>query len=196
MWDELRKKLTSWDSEIRKAAWEQLRRAVAQMQFLPDGDQVEELIHRQTQEDDQAVWRAAVNAMTQVALRRPALPGRADTVEQTWASLGDWLWMPFQKESMVLRVVDPGTRRRDEDAVIVLARHLSLREFPKTQFEGVIHESADWGLVPRTCGALCIAGRLGLYGLDAMQYWARPISRFSFISEERPRDLKRGQLDS
>src|SRR5204863_3079368 len=79
--------------------------------------------------------------------------------------------------------------------IIVLARHLSLREFPRTQFEGVVHEGADWGLVPKSCGALCVVGRLGLYGPHALQHWVRPQTRFSFIAEQRPRDLKRGQLD-
>lgn len=196
MWEEIRKKLTAWEAETRKGGWEQLHKEVAHMQFFPDGDQLEELLRRQAQEDDQANWRLSVNALIQVALRRPARAANSPLVEQPVASLGEWLWEPFLKESLVLRVVDPNSRRRDEDAVIVLARHLSLRDFPRTQFEGVLHEKADWGLVPKSCGALCVVGRLGLYGPHALEHWVRPQSRFSFIAEHRPKDLKRGQLDS
>src|SRR5262245_11342515 len=169
MWDDIRKKLGSWQADVRKSGWEQLRRAVEQLQFCPEGEQLNELLRWQGQEDDQAIWRLSVNALIQVALRRPGSAVPPAAAEPQLSSLSEWLWSSFLKESMVLRVVDPNSRRRDEDAVIMLARHLSLRDFPRTQFEGVVHEGADWGLVPRTCGALCIVGRLGLYGPHALE---------------------------
>ncbi|HBO43039.1 MAG TPA: hypothetical protein DD670_03715 [Planctomycetaceae bacterium] len=110
--------------------------------------------------------------------------------------LSDWLWHDFRHPSHVLRVADPGRLRRDEDAVIEIARSLSRAEFPHTEFlcvdsRGFAPEMAQLERVV----ALCFVGRLSLFGRDAVHSWsgARPW-HYRFAMESRPKDLKRGEL--
>ncbi len=192
MWDEIDRLLRGIDEETRRQGWQRLH-SVVTANHLPGPAELRRFLDRLRSEDDDDNWRIGVAALLRAAVERAAPAGEESPPRD--ATLGEWLWGPFRRDSQVLRVVDPQQRKRDEDAVIVLARHLALREFPRTRFERVHPGAADWDLVRATCGAVCVVGRLGLYGEHALTHWKKTDLRFNFVSDFRPPDLKPGQLD-
>jgi hypothetical protein len=193
MWDDIREKLNSRNASLRRTGWYRLLRESTKDQFALSAAQIKQLHECRWKEDDMEVWRAAVNVMLELPLHNRS----KDAETSPWDSLGNWLWDPFKDPSLVFRVLDPRSRRRDEDAVILLARHLSRREFPHTEFLRIPLDKPLWGevLENRPCQALCIVGRLGLFGDHAVQFWSKKDTRFRFISEHRPDGLPWGKVD-
>jgi hypothetical protein len=97
----------------------------------------------------------------------------------------------------VFHLADPERFRRDEEAVIEIARSLSLSEFPRTKF--ICVEPGEFAGVLADLdevNAICFVGRLRLYGQEAMEYLGKEAfeSRYRFGLDVRPPDLPRGEL--
>jgi hypothetical protein len=157
---------------------------------------VSRLLSLQSNETAYEVWRTAANTISEAFLRmsktvEPPAPGQL-----VLDGLGGWLWRDFRKTSRVLRVADPERLRRDEDAVIEIARFLPLEYL--TEFTSVDPASgftpllADFDAVE----ALCFVGRLCLYGEDAVKTWCvtKRTPRFLFGMDFRPDGLAQGVL--
>lgn len=111
--------------------------------------------------------------------------------------LADWFWRPFDDPSFVISAFDPKYRRRDEIAVTDLARHLPKRDFPNVDFRVIPLGHADWGDVLKTdrdIEAICIIGRLGMYGSEALRDWGTDQTRLRFPVDKRPPGLRMGKL--
>jgi hypothetical protein len=121
---------------------------------------------------------------------------RATRGRRRASNLGEWLWSGFHNPSRVMRVADPGRFRRDEDAVITIARSLSLAEFPKTKFVCIDSDGFSPALDEvKDVKSICFVGRLSLYGHRALSGWddeRQP--RYRFGRDFRPKGLPRGEL--
>lgn len=112
-------------------------------------------------------------------------------------SLSDWLWGPFHKPSAVFGLTAADYRRRDEIALIQLVRRLSYREFPDTEIHQIDPDDPEWSELLFQGGyqSICLVGRLGLYGQEALERWNNPNGRFGFLVNRRPGTIPAGQLD-
>jgi hypothetical protein len=197
MWETLERDLTSPDKKDRLVGW----RSVGQLRnvapALLSPEQRQRLLDLFAEESDPDVWRVAVTAL--LRLPPPAEAGDRGlgaVVPPGEGALLDWLWSPFHQASVVLRGVD-SARRRDEEAVIDLARQLSRRDFPHTTFLSINLRDPQW---EKTMGAhaaraFLVVGRLGLYGPRVRELLGGADLRFTFCDGDRPGHLRRSQLD-
>lgn len=212
-WNEIESCLSSLSDKDQLRGWQMLQQAAVagRLQLFP-----EQLVQLMVWlagiagiPEKSHVWKAGVTAMLAVLSfqSRPgptAIPSgaeplhtaiptepRSQTVE---ASLGEWLWGPFQQPSYVLAVKDPAQRARDEWAAGQLANCL-----PHTyavQLQHLNPGDSSWSnqLLTGDHQAICLVGRLGLYGPLVPELWGSPELRFRFLMQERPEDLPRGEL--
>ncbi len=193
MWDEeIDGYLTSLEKRDRTIGWRSLERLAVESPALLGAEErrrLQELVRAETDFD---LWKRAVTVLVTL----PPLPGTLAPNGTVPGALADWLWAPFRQPSVVLRAVD-SARRRDEEAVIDLARQFSRRDFPHTTFLSVNLRDPQW---EKTMGAhparaFLVVGRLGLYGPRVRELLGAADLRFTFCDGDRPGHLRRGQLD-
>jgi hypothetical protein len=203
MWETIEARLGDANPAVRLEGWEMLRRGWQTRAFVPQPEHFVKLGRSVWNERVPDVWRCAVGTLS-VLGARAALENGTPSLEPSVAAdagdgptLADWLWTPFKGPSAAFGLLDPKHRQRDELAKIVLARHLAFGEFPQTTFHLVHLGDPKLGelLYDQRYGAVCLIGRLGLYGDEAVQRWTDPEARFAFPAYERPDELPGGSLD-
>jgi hypothetical protein len=123
-----------------------------------------------------------------------AAPAEQPAVGPTPRLLVDWLWQDFRRRGLVLRASCP-PYQRDESTLFILGRHLSGAAYPDVSCRPVLLERPDWGhILEPAPDALCVIGRIGLYGAEARHWWSPPHPTFVFAREDRPPDLAPGRI--
>ena len=182
--------------KVRHDGWVNLvRAACAQRDIvsqLPD-DELADII---MSERDSVVLSCADRVMSILAMYRSGIARTLTMLQPT--CLGGWMWNDFHDQSRVMRVSDPERLRRDEEAVITIARSLSHAEFPDTKFRCI--DPDNFAPPLRSVGRRAchlFRGRLCLYGKEAVENWAEKTgaSRYHFGLQYRPSNLGRGKLD-
>ena len=109
-------------------------------------------------------------------------------------TLPRWLWNPFSRPSVLLGLSDSNYRRRDDGAVLQLARHLSKRDFAKTTLHPITMQDPQWVpiLAHNHPEVICLVGRLGLYGGQAIRRWGCDKLRFYFPKNTPPKSRQPG----
>ncbi len=182
----------------RYEGWIQLQAECAVEEVSPE--LFRRLHERVVNEQEDGVWRMGVNVLLGLCVPRPAdtLPVESPATVSDPLSLSDWFWTPFKSQSVVLGLSDPNYRRRDAGALIMLARHLGHRDFPKTRFHPIQMKDPDFEplLAQDPPESMLFVGRLGLYGEYALKHWSESDLRFGFLIHERPKaGPPPGQLD-
>ena len=113
--------------------------------------------------------------------------------------LADWLWRDFRQPSIVLHVADPRGLRRDDQALMQIARALPHSAYPGVQFQPVQPgQLQSPETLPEDVQALCFVRQLWHFGPDAVKTWGAPahLGRCAFGDDMRPADLKPGQIEA
>jgi hypothetical protein len=217
---DLTERLDDSDAEARIALWTEITDIIRTRPGALTKELVALLLNAQRSEEQRGdrVWRTAAAAISYAffemafaqgehsespAGRNTATSAPDDALALplgAWPdpeSLGCWLWSDFKDRSLVLRVADSDRLKRDEDAVIVIARWLPHLQFPLTEFLWV----DPGGFAPTaakldTVGAICFVGRLCLFGPEAVRWWGavKPAPCHRFGMGVRPENLRRGEL--
>lgn len=190
----------------RTDGWDMLEHTVMKLDSIPPPEQLLELRRLARREADARVREYAHSVLTHAALwflsrQTPAVQELVDDEEaqqtQQALSLASWLWDPFHMPSAAFGLLDPHHRQRDELAKVALARFLSYREFRHTDFNLV--QMDDPRLGERLCDeqyeAICLIGRLGLYGEETCRQWINDKTRYGLSEEPRPAGLGPGELN-
>ncbi len=191
------------DAKTRMYGWSSLNAGITHFQPMVTDEALEVLLSIAWAEKDPNVRNAAVMALLALALKRSsAQPADATKPSSEGgggakATLGGWLFEPFGQTSAVVGVTATDYWRRDEPALTWLGRRLSLDGFPLTEFPQIALNNPDLikRVNDRRYEAICIVGRLGLYGHDAVEQLNGERLRFGFLSHHRPKDLPEGHLD-
>jgi hypothetical protein len=187
--------LRSASRATRIEAWNRLRNeARALRRRLTDDDwrQLNELL---LEEHDEDVLRLGLVTLLLLAREQPGRAESRPAARERKRSLVEWLWGDFRQPSLVLRVSCPPFQR-DESSLFILGRHLSATEYPHVTCQPVPLEHPDSSSIFECKPvAMCILGRLGLYGSEASARWRPRDSTFVFAREDRPADLRRGEID-
>jgi hypothetical protein len=161
------------------------------------------LIERLDTERDDAVRSIAYLALLSLAViaatgsAAPHVRVGKKTLAASDKSLGAWLWNPFRQASAVFGVTASDFLRRDECALQWLGRRLSFNDYPKTSFPQVSLHSCNFLelLFQGNYQAICLVGRPGLFGGDALKRFRDGELRFGFAKDHRPKKLPTGALD-
>ena len=210
--------------EKRKEAWDRVHRILISGRTNMPYEIMRKLVDLKSLEEVHRVFRAADRALSVTILSEtpvvsPGPPPPADAeppAPKTQAEpaqrktkapksgvlvhsgdirLCDWAWQAFCGPSLVVRVADPEKRRRDEEAVIELARRLGWQDYPATRFVRVGLGEFALPVKELEVDGVCFVGRLGLYGPQAVCAWTMQDARFRFGTEDRPDWLQPGHLD-
>jgi len=143
-----------------------------------------------------AAFATGEQGATQESAPRTAQPGSNGHAKAERARLGDWLWEPFKERSVVLGVSARDHYRRDEPAQIQIARRLSFEDFPRTEFPRVMMGECDLANIvhDKRCQAICVVGRLGLFGQEVVEQLQNEDLCFGFEVTKRPPSLRLGDL--
>ena len=222
--DELLDQLGNPNPEKREEAWDRVHRILISGRTNMPNEIMRKLLDLKSLEEVYRVFRAADRALSAVMLREPpvvppgpppaadaeppapkaqAEPAREKTkaprsrvlINSEGIRLCDWFCQPFCGPSLVVRVADPEKRRRDEEAVIELARRLGWKECPSARFVRVGLGEFALPVKELEVDGVCFVGRLGLYGPQAVFSWSMENTRFRFGREDRPDWLQPGHLD-
>jgi hypothetical protein len=172
----------------RASAWSVLHTLLSQEQIDPPLRELMRMVQRLRDETDSAARLRAIETLLASALLRT----RGRRIRPT--GLAKWFWQPFRQPAAVFRAIE-AERHRDEDAAIELARVLTRRDFPKTEFIRLPLADPRWQErldLPRTC---CFVGRLEIFGDQAIDAFRSSGTRFFFPDRDRPPDLAPGALD-
>ena len=181
--------LKSGSENRRRNGWRALQTALMEEQFGLTHRDILRLLDRLREETEPNVQQAGLEALLSSALLRDrhAADGRH-------SGLARWFWSPVKLPTAVFRAIEVD-RRRDEDAVIELARSLPHRDFRNTVFLSVPLEDPRWQErldFPKSC---CFVGRLEIFGDEAIREFGSDALRFYFPRKDRPPRLKPGALD-
>jgi len=88
-----------------------------------------------------------------------------------------------------------GNRHRDGDAVIDLARRIGRRHLDNVQIVPIPLEDPKWDAKLDFPEAVCLMGRLGIWGRKAVQEFSTTNTRYYFPDVDRPK-LEPDQLDT
>ncbi len=109
-----------------------------------------------------------------------------------------WLWDPFREPSIVVSSFDLNHIKRDENAETVIGRRVGFEEFPFTEFHRYQAWRNGWERVRANLefepNAVCIVGRVGLFGRKAIAELKDPNSRFSLPTQDGPSGLEIDEL--
>lgn len=184
--------LTADNPQLRRDAWLSLGMLIWKGTILITWALMQTLKHCLLEETDARVMVAAEKTLL-IATLELVNPEVGDSPR----TLEDWFRADLHQRSLVLRVADPERLRRDEDAVIELARSFPWTEFPATEFLCV----DPGGYLPTVddlagVKAIVFVGRLSLFGKQAVEDWAmkRQPPRYRFGLDFRPAELPRGEL--
>ncbi len=203
-WDEIEDGLNDPNPKRRLEAWGVLHQAWCKGELCLQRSQLATLDRCLLKEPDDEVRRRAYHFMIFYGASRtgpetetPAgAPVGVNGEKRGGARLlADWLWEPFKKPSAVFGLLDPN-HPRDDEAKILLARSMGFQEYPKTEIHLVHLGDSKLGelLCAQHCQAVCLIGRLSLYGDEALSRWSNPEPRFRFPPGPRPEDLEGGML--
>ena len=196
--------LVSDNADRRRDGWEEVRRRGIELQIELEPAQRTYLIDLLHAERDETVrWTACLALLSLSLITRPEAGmshvrvGKKDRAGSD-KSLGNWLWDPFRQTSAVFGVTATDFRRRDECALQWLGRRLSFKDYPAISFPQVSLQSCNFLelLFQGTFQAICLVGRPGLFGGDALKRFRDGELRFGFAKDHRPQNLPTGQLDS
>ncbi len=198
MWEKISALIRSTNRSYRIKGWTSLRTAWAEKHWVPTAEQLEQLNRWRSEEEDDGVWRLAVDVLLGLlpaTAFAPSAAPQAQKPRRRRAYLADWLWDPFRRSAIAAGVSDPGLRR-DADALIVLARCLSHEKYKRTEFLQFPSADPQWSkiLCQKRLAGICLVGRLGLFGEEAVSRLSMPDARFSFLIHQRPKDTVPGQL--
>jgi hypothetical protein len=92
---------------------------------------------------------------------------------------------------VVLHASGPGYKRRDAEAVQHVARRLSFKDSPATDFRPLPVGEKGWQEFTTTepVEAICVVGRLGLLGQEAVAVLENREARFRFVQQERAKGV-------
>jgi hypothetical protein len=206
--DQMFAKLTSDNREKHREAWRQIHDHSAAFRASLNDHQLSYLRDLFDAESDGRTYRTALKALLALAMAPAGVPvgsaiqGKLSAPQDRVSTenvklLGDWLWEPFRQPSVILGVTATDYRRRDEGALLWLGRRLSFTGYPQTEFPQVSVDNPDLDhlLFEHRYKALCLVGRLGLFGQPAVQRLGTDRLQFGFDVHHRPAKLAAGQLD-
>jgi len=192
MLDKILQDLNADDFGTRQAGWNRLCSHAMEIHLALSEKQKRYLVERLSNERVPDVRKSAIHCLFAIALRQPF---GGTTVDSATPDVANWFWEPLHRRSAIFRGID-ATRRRDEDAVIELARAFPRRDYPSTVFMRIPLSRPDWesrmDFEPK---AVCLVGRLGIYGAQAVSAFESSSTRFYFPNQERPDNLEPGDLD-
>ncbi|REJ72818.1 MAG: hypothetical protein DWQ34_06985 [Planctomycetota bacterium] len=195
MWDELFESLDSPDEQKRRAAWLTLREAIRAGSADPDEQHLSRLLEELIAEERSDTWRQGVHALLAHLLQSGGRQGReVPAAGVPRGGLARWFWDLFREPTIVLRIYD-SLRRRDEDAVTELARLLPFPEFRQTKFIRVPTEKPLWDQLLRRDETVCIVGRIGIFGEEAVELFDTRSTQFFFPTQLKPQSIKPGRID-
>lgn len=151
-------------------------------------------------EDDDGVHRTGVNVLLGFSCCACDQPGRATHKAEPAAacerSLDDWLSSDLRKATAVFRASERAYSRRDSDAVESLARRLPFTDFPLVHFHPLPLREDGWRQIAteHPYETICVVGRLGLLGQQAVADLQNPQARFRFIQQFPPPTYKPGAV--
>jgi hypothetical protein len=191
------------DVSTRMYGWTSLHAGITHFQAQVTEEALDILLSIAWAERDPTVRNVAEMALVALAAKRSsAALALAKTLSgegggDAKPTLGGWLFEPFRQTSAVVGVTATDYRRRDEPALTCLGRRLSFDGFPLTEFPQIALDNPDLikRVNERRYEAICIVGRLGLYGQEAVKQLSGERLRFGFLSHHRPKNLPKGQLD-
>ena len=119
-----------------------------------------------------------------------------DLKEEPAALTGDppifpWFWKPFHQKSIVFSTTSQDHHRRDEFANLHIGRQLCRHEYGETDFWQIPVRKDSWQekLSSQPYMAVCLLGRLGLYGNKrVVKKIANRHARFQFPKHQRARN--------
>lgn len=202
MWPTIFSLLQSSERSRRLHGWRQLQSEIELQHIAVTDEQYWRLQECLLAEDeDDGVWRHGMTVFVGLLLTRLLMDKSPRTSligsRQPPDTLTDWLWDPFHYPSVVVSMRDPNMMLRDEDALIALRGHLSRRDYPRTEFLRYLPGDSRWGatLHHTHFETICLVGRMGLFGPEAVQRWGLDETRFNFRMQDRPENIEAGALD-
>lgn len=189
MTEEFWARLSAHSENVRRLAWDSLQTTLTDHHIGLSRHDLSRLLLLLRNENAPAVRQSAVEALLSAALLQDR-----QLDDTRLSGLARWFWKPFHSPTTVIRAIEVD-RRRDEDAVIELARGLSRDEFPETVFVRVPLPDPAWNErleFPTNC---CFVGRLEIFGTAAIREFGSDATRFYFPDKTRPADLCPGALD-
>lgn len=193
IFEDILNRLKSRDENDRKRAWQLVAAARATSHDALTADQYEKLLEVLRSEMESRVIREGYFALIASA---PFVSSPEDgTATSKPSNLSDWLWKPFHNPSFVFGLSDRYYRRRDEDALIYLARCLSQSEYPNADFQSIWMNEPDLEpvLSAHPFYAMCFVGRRHLFGTQVLEELACPSPRFDFPNVPRP-EMEPGEI--
>ncbi|HUG93203.1 MAG TPA: hypothetical protein VML55_20345 [Planctomycetaceae bacterium] len=193
MWDEIWQLLGSTEPRNRALGWTTLQNRITAGDLAPRQEDIVRLLAHFHAEIQDPVRRAAVAGLITLT----ALRGVENVAQAASAAthVEACLLSPFQHSSVACRGFD-AIRHRDEDAMIALARLLSDREFPNTEFIRIPLDDPQWTeRLDHHPHAVCLVGRPGIFGERAVEEFYTAATRFYFPQQVRPPDLGPGEID-
>ena len=180
--------LASSSPKDRSRGWMQAWENRAELRGIAP-EYKERLLKHYLEEKDVRLLQLATAVLVTVipdALPAPPAPRPANL-------LADWLWAPFQAQSIVFSTTEPKPYRRDERAEFCVARRLGYQ----TKFERVLLGGSEWqeSLSETPYQAACFIGRFGLYGDVAPRRLVNKQARLEFPEQFRPSNLQPNEID-
>jgi hypothetical protein len=190
--EKIQLQLNSQNSEQRQRAWNKLRDLWVITSPILGKEDLGLLMGCLERETDPDAFRAGLMAMIlyprQTLVNAP-VPGTPimGPVECTGMSLIEWLWLPFQRSSLIFSTAGTQHQLRDETCEFTLGRRLCYDRCHDLELVRFPLDNVDWQhrISDGKIKAVCILGRLGLYGPDAVHDLSMPHSHFQFPINER-----------
>jgi hypothetical protein len=190
-------KVKSRNGVVRRAGWIELRESCAKRNAQISLRRRRELADLAFREEDDDIWRLAISVLARVCVE-PLVkgesrqgPAKGDAVKR---HLANWLWDPFKHPSMVVWASNP-PYQRDQATLFDLGRHLSSAGFPNVMRYPVYLKKPNWrGLRGTQPDAICVVGRLGLFGDEALEWWSPRDMAYRFKLQKRPAEVEPGTL--
>jgi hypothetical protein len=193
MRQEIRDLLGSKNENQRIMGWTKLRDDCVKEQYVIGRNDFLFLAGILLEEVSDDVYRFGIITLVQiVALRR-----RDDLADTPLVEcLRDFIWNSFHAKSAVLATAGD-QHLRDGMALLQLARLFGWVVFPNTNIELVPLSQPDWQVAfcLQKLDAICLVGRIGLFGDEANRYLSCPNARLRFNTNVRPPSLAPQALD-
>jgi hypothetical protein len=194
---ELRKLLTSKHRSERIRGWSKLADELKASHRVLSREDVRQLVEFLRNEEDDDVHRLAGDTMWGLVCdawgEHEARGGGGTPIPGRDRSLHGWVLHDFHRTSALLRSSGPRYDRRDAEAVENLARRFSFDGFPLTQFHSLPVGEEGWRefTTQEAPDAICVVGRIGLLGPQAVAVLENRQARFRFLQQEPPSSYER-----
>jgi hypothetical protein len=190
------KALTSPIRNVRFAAWAKLSEQPETQGGVISLEDRRELQSILLKEDDSDVQMFAL--MQMIGLGHAGDEDRPPAGE-IWhpLSVDDWFGRLFDGPSAIFGITEKNFVRRDEDALIHLARRFPYKTYRDLEIKRVLFQSEAWRelLVENDYQTMLFVGRPWLYGPNTPKLLAGQELHFDFPNNTRPKSLPRDQLD-